>query len=352
MRILIPWLILMLLSPPALWGLWQIIGTARFRRFFALGLLVINLLYLAAIQRGFQDILAWRILLPVILWFMVIAALPMTLLGAIRRQRRWTKAMRLLTASAFIALLGAALYAAYSPVVRHTRITVDKPLPQPVRILLASDLHLYWLFGNRELDWLADTAAREKADIVLLPGDIINDRPDAYRALNMRPHLERLRAPLGVYATLGNHEFYGDARENAQVLREAGITVLRDQALEIGARLIVAGRDDDHHTARLPTAQILAAHDTTLPVLLLDHRPTRLDENAAAGVDLQVSGHAHKGQIFPANLVVERLYDIHYGQGQIGKMHAVVTSGYGFWGIPLRLGSRSEVWLIELHGTP
>ena len=62
----------MLLSPPALWGLWQIIGTARFRRFFALGLLVINLLYLAAIQRGFQDILAWRILLPVILWFIVI----------------------------------------------------------------------------------------------------------------------------------------------------------------------------------------------------------------------------------------------------------------------------------------
>lgn len=351
MRILIPWLILMLLSPLALWGLWQIIGKWRFRRFFLIGLLVLNLLYLAAIQVGFQGLIAWRMLLPIIVWFMVMAALPMSLFGLVRRRLRWTRAMRAFTACAFVALMATAVFSAYSPTVKHTQITLNKPLQKPLRILLASDIHLYWLFGNRAIDRLAQIAKDEQADIVLLPGDIINDRLDAYHARNMHPHLQTLRAPLGVYATLGNHEYYGGQTDDIiRTLGDAGITVLRDQALVIGGQFVLAGRDDDHNPARLPTEAILSGQNLALPVILLDHRPTRLAENAAAGVDLQVSGHAHKGQIFPANFIVERMYDVHYGEGRVGNMAAVVTSGYGFWGVPLRLGSRSEVWIIDVFG--
>lgn len=350
MRSAIPWGILLALSPLALWGIWQIIGKWRFRYFYPTALLGLCALLALAIARGFADILVWAVLLLALLWFMNLAALPMTLVGLMRRRLRWSMPMRGFTALAFLALVGISLYAAYQPVIRRTTLTLDKPLERPVRILLASDLHLHWLFGNRELDWLADTAQRERADLVLLPGDIINDRPTAYHARHMQPHLARLRAPLGVYATLGNHEFYGDADENARVLRDAGITVLRDEAVEIEGKLIILGRDDDHQRARKTPAAILSGHNLALPVILLDHRPTHLHDNAAAGADLQVSGHAHNGQIFPANLIVKRLYDLHYGQAQIENMHAIVTSGYGFWGIPMRLGSRSEVWLIELHG--
>ena len=85
-------------------------------------------------------------------------------------------------------------------------------------------------------------------------------------------------------------------------------------------------------------------------MILLDHRPSDIDEHSQLPIDLQVSGHTHNGQVFPANFIVSAINRLGYGYEAIGQGHFVVSSGYGFWGIPFRLGSRSEVWLINVSG--
>ncbi len=140
------------------------------------------------------------------------------------------------------------------------------------------------LVGARQLDKLADIMQREKVDIILLPGDLMDDNVAAYRAENMQPHLEKLRAPLGVYATLGNHDFFGHEREIAEELTRAGIKVLANESLVVDGAALV-GRNDDLDTQRPSTAALLQGQNTDLPVLLLDHRPSQIDEHAKLPVE-------------------------------------------------------------------
>ena len=109
------------------------------------------------------------------------------------------------------------------------------------------------------------------------------------------------------------------------------------------------GRFDNHKRERVATTELLSQVDTTVPVILLDHRPSDIIEHSKLPIDLQVSGHTHDGQIFPANFIVRAINRLGYGYEAIGFGHFVVSSGYGFWGIPFRLGSRSEVWLITVQ---
>ena len=152
-----------------------------------------------------------------------------------------------------------------------------------------------------------------------------------------------------MYATLGNHDLFGDEREIYEELEKAGIRVLANRVIETDG-LIIAGRNDDLDKRRPSTAKLLAGHDTARPVILLDHRPTQIEAHSRLPVDIQVSGHVHNGQVAPANLIVRSLYRLHYGYEKIGNGHFFVTSGYGFWGIPLRLGSQAEVWIIDVKG--
>ena len=179
---------------------------------------------------------------------------------------------------------------------------------------------------------------------------MINDNVRAFRAENMQPHLQALRAPLGVYATLGNHEFYGDAEENAQALRDSGVRLLRDEAVVVADRLVLVGRDDDTHEDRQPLSELLDGVRRDLPIIVLDHRPGDILANVQTAMDIQVSGHTHNGQIFPANFIAAAIYPLAYGHEKIEGKEVFVSSGYGFWGVPLRLGSRSEIFVIDVNG--
>lgn len=249
-----------------------------------------------------------------------------------------------------VGLIGLSIYNAYVPTIIHYQIKLDKPMAN-LRIGMASDLHLGKFFGAAQLDKLADIMQREKVDIILLPGDIMDDDTKAYAAENMQPHLAKLKAPLGVYATLGNHDFFGHQKVIEQEIRRAGIEVLMDRSIVVNNQFVLIGRNDDLVKDRPSTQQLLAQIDTRLPVLLLDHRPTQITEHSTLPVDIQFSGHTHKGQIFPANLITKMLYRLDYGYEKIGNGHFFVTSGYGFWGIPMRLGSQSEVLIIDVQGT-
>lgn len=256
----------------------------------------------------------------------------------------------------FIGLFAYALYSAYIPVVRELPIHIHKPLNNPLRIAVASDLHLGRLFGNKAIERLHIMLSKYQADILLMPGDIMDDNTQAFNTYNMKDSLAKLVAslPYGVYATLGNHDLYGHEQPISNSLRAAGVQLLNDEATHFihqGEVVWLMGRFDNHKRQRVATTELLAQVNSAEPVVLLDHRPSAIIEHSQLPIDLQVSGHTHNGQIFPANFIVSAINRLGYGYEAIGKGHFVVSSGYGFWGIPFRLGSRSEIWIINLIGT-
>ena len=256
----------------------------------------------------------------------------------------------------FIGLFAYALYSAYIPVVRELSIHIHKPLNNPLRIAVASDLHLGRLFGNKAIERLHIMLSKYQADILLMPGDIMDDNTQAFNTYNMKDSLAKLVAslPYGVYATLGNHDLYGHEQPISDSLRAAGVQLLNDEATHFnhqGEVVWLMGRFDNHKRQRVATTELLAQVNSAEPVVLLDHRPSAIIEHSQLPIDLQVSGHTHNGQIFPVNFIVSAINRLGYGYESIGKGHFVVSSGYGFWGIPFRLGSRSEIWIINLTGT-
>lgn len=263
--------------------------------------------------------------------------------------------LRVLAVVVFMTLFIYSLYSAYMPVVRRLSIRIDKPLKGSLLIAMASDLHLGKLFGNKAIDKLHHLIAAYKADMLLMPGDIMDDNIKAYTAYNMATRLRGLcnSLPHGVYATLGNHDLYGHEQPISQALRSAGVQLLNDEVVHLeyqGESIWLVGRFDNHKRERISTTELLAQVDTTKPVILLDHRPSDIEEHSTLPIDLQVSGHTHDGQIFPANFIVRAINRLGYGYEAIDRGHFVVSSGYGFWGIPFRLGSRSEVWMITVTG--
>lgn len=259
----------------------------------------------------------------------------------------------LLTILGFASLIGLSIYNAYSPVVRHLRIGISKPLDQPLRLAMVSDLHLGLLVGNGHLEQLSQIVQREQVQLLLMPGDIMDDDVKYYQARQMQKNLQQLvnQVPLGVYATLGNHDLYGNRAQITDALRQAGVQVLVDASVLVNNQVWLAGRLDDMVGNRKATAELMPAN-LNQPIILMDHRPSHIDENSQLPIDLQLSGHTHNGQIFPANFIVKYLNTVAYGYKKIRNTHVVVSSGFGFWGVPFRLGSQSEVWVIELVGEP
>lgn len=335
--------------------LWQfrIQAPAQRKTFYILAYALCNGFTLAALILRQSLLFRLNAALLVALLYIALTGLAVLVIGRIARRLRQPEKLgrdlRRIAPALLIALFALSVYNAYTPVVHRVSIRIDKPLAQPVRIGMASDTHLGTLVGARQLDKLAQIMQQEKADIILLPGDIMDDDTAAYEAEHMQPHLSKLRAPLGVYATLGNHDLFGAQRQITRAIEAAGITVLNDGIIETGG-LTVIGRPDDLDKGRLKTAELLKQADTSKPVVLLDHRPSEIELHSTLPIDIQVSGHVHNGQIFPANLIVRAINRLHYGYEKIGNGHFFVTSGYGFWGIPLRLGSQSEVLIIDVEG--
>lgn len=316
-----------------------------------------NVLVVVALLRlhplAFRWISAWMVLML----FVLMSALMTWVIWLLTKQMLPTATMdmglRILGVAGVVGLFAYALHSAYVPTVRHLTIEIDKPLATPVRVAVASDLHLGRLFGSKQLDWLTATLKKEQVDMLLMPGDIMDDDTQVYETEGMQKHLAALTQSVtqGVYATQGNHDLYRDERGIIEAIQDAGIHLLMDEAVKVGDVWVV-GRPDDHKSRRLETTELLKKTNTSEPIILLDHRPSEIELHSQLPIDLQVSGHTHNGQIFPANIIVKFMNRLAYGHERIGEGHYVVTSGFGFWAIPFRLGSRSEIWVIDVEGQP
>ncbi|OCA90610.1 phosphoesterase [Bacillus sp. FJAT-27225] len=240
---------------------------------------------------------------------------------------------------------------AWSPVIRNYSVDIDKPYERDsLKLLMASDFHLGEIVDKDHLDRFIAISERVKPDMILIPGDLIDDYIEPYLEENMGESLKKLNAPLGVFAVLGNHDYYGGDKEKiVKEMEKAGITVLEDETITIRDQLTIAGRKDPTDRTRSPISSFLDNADGSRPVIMMDHQPIDLEEAEQSGVDLLVSGHTHRGQVAPAQFITDMIYENDYGFLQKGNMSSIVTSGFGTWGPALRIGTRSEAVLIHLH---
>ncbi|WP_351118962.1 metallophosphoesterase [Psychrobacter sp. SMN/5/1215-MNA-CIBAN-0208] len=329
--------------------------------------IITNSLLLLSVKRVFANSYRWVSSWMLFMHFMVLTALLISLLYGgywlivtftdyrVLNPSVVATGLRVLALVIFIGLFIYALYSAYVPVVRKKTISINKPMVRQLRIAVASDLHIGRLFGGDAIDRLRRLVVQSEADILLMPGDIMDDNTEAFTAYDMQENLTELCAslPYGVYATLGNHDLYGHEQPISHSLRSAGVHLLNDDVVCLTHQdqpIWLVGRFDNHKRERVATTELLAQVDVDEPIILLDHRPSDIVEHSQLPIDLQVSGHTHNGQVFPANFIVSAINRLGYGYEAIGRGHFVVSSGYGFWGIPFRLGSRSEIWLVTLNG--
>ena len=220
--------------------------------------------------------------------------------------------------------------------------------------VLVSDIHLGTIVDKRRLERLVDEINGLKPDIVLLAGDVLDEDLGAYIKQNMNGSLKRIAAPLGVYAIPGNHEYIGGRLpEFAEYLKSVGVELLIDRSVKVADAFYLVGRDDVSGARfnggkRKALADLAAGLDPRLPLIVLDHQPFNLEEAEKAGADLQLSGHTHRGQFFPNNLITAKVFELDYGYKKKGGLNVVVSSGYGTWGPPIRIGSRSEIVKLKL----
>ncbi len=214
-------------------------------------------------------------------------------------------------------------------------------------IVFMADLHFRDMTSNRFLDGLVTKVNAQKPDLILLGGDLLEgDRREEDTSRYERA-FHRMSSAYGIYGAPGNHERLSRLGTGG-FLERAGIRLLRDEVMPIDGALILAGRKDARSNDRKPVSELLSAAPGGLPVILLAHRPLDFDEARAAGVDIQLSGHTHHGQLFPLNLVTARQYDLSWGHLERGGAHLFVTSGVQGWGPPVRTVGASEILVIHL----
>ncbi|MEU7864860.1 metallophosphoesterase, partial [Nonomuraea sp. NPDC049141] len=224
-----------------------------------------------------------------------------------------------------------------------------------LRIATVSDIHLGPLRGRAHTERIVAAINRLDADIVAVVGDLV-DGSVAELGEAAEP-LRGLRSRHGSYFVTGNHEYYSGVEEWVQELDRLGLRVMQNERTEIQARggvLDLAGVNDvtaagTGLAAPADYAAALGDRDPNRPVVLLAHQPVAAVEAAKFGVDLQLSGHTHGGQMVPFNLLVKLQQPVVSGLGEVDGTKVYVTNGAGFWGPPVRVGAEPQITLVELR---
>ena len=220
--------------------------------------------------------------------------------------------------------------------------------------VLVADFHLTPVNDGKLLSKIVDKINELKPDIVLMPGDIVDDNVSILKERNIGTGLAGIKSRLGVYASNGNHEFISGVEEADKFIEENRIKVLRDSVELINSSFYLIGREDRSISSftnkeRKPLNEIMKEVNDAFPVIILDHTPSGLDEVVYSKIDLQLSGHTHHGQMFPLNLITNMVYEVSWGYLKKGNTQFYVTCGVGTWGPPVRLGSDSEIINLKIR---
>lgn len=251
---------------------------------------------------------------------------------------------------AFVAVSALLVYGYWN--YRHPRVVeldlaIDRPIEgNEMRIVAVSDVHLGEGTGRKKLRRYVDMINAQKPDVVLVAGDLIDNSVLPVVRDSMGEELVRIEAP--IYMAAGNHEYISGIERVEEYLRSTPVRLLRDSVavLPNGVQLIC--RDDRANRRRESLSALIAKADTTRPMVVIDHQPYHLAEADSLGIDLQISGHTHRGQVWPLNLLTDRMYEQSHGYQRWSQAHIYVSSGLSLWGPPFRIGTQSEIVVIRL----
>lgn len=235
----------------------------------------------------------------------------------------------------------------------HVTLRTAKIPAQPgrLRIVQISDVHLGVIVRENRLDRILEKVRQAQPDIVVSTGDLVDGDMD--RLPHLAQMLKDVSAPFGKFAVAGNHEFYAGLDKAADFIRRAGFQMLRWEGVQLPAGINIAGVDDPagEYMSHLPhpsEREVLAKLPRRDFTLLLKHQPVA-DRNAGGLFDLQLSGHVHRGQIFPFLLLVKLSYPLVAGMHQLGYgSRLYISRGSGTWGPPIRILAPPEVTVLDL----
>lgn len=338
---------------PVAWGWWRLLPLGLW--VLPLGLMIaqMGLHLIPEWAEGFvyQVWTSWLIILLYVVMLFALLHLSAWLVPTLRPWLRDSLDGSLVVVGVLVALF------VYANAQYHTKervaldIKVAKPLERPLRLVALSDLHLGHTIGRGELAEWVEMINAERPDIILIAGDLVDGDVRPLMRDSVYTELNCLKARLGVYASLGNHEYIRGEADRQVFLSRTNIRLLRDEAELVDGAVYIVGRDDRSNFYRKSLDELTAGLDASKPIILLDHQPYHLEQAEQAGVDLQLSGHTHDGQIFPINLVVRSMYEKAHGYHRRGQTHYYISSGLGIWGGKFRLGTQSEYAVITLRSS-
>ena len=255
-------------------------------------------------------------------------------------------------------------------------LSLKKAAVNDLNIVLIADLHLGYNVGVDEINDMVDKINSLNPDVVVLAGDIFDNEYEAIEdPEKIIEILKGIDTKYGKYATYGNHdiqekilvgftfEWSKEAKAKVQAdermnkfVEDAGFTFLYDSYEMVANSVYIYGRPDEGkinfgNTERVPASDITNGMDKDLTIICVDHAPSELEELAKAGVDLDLSGHTHNGQIWPGTITINLLWDNAYGKKKIINMTSIVTSGVGLFGVNMRTGCYPEIVNIKLKFT-
>lgn len=239
--------------------------------------------------------------------------------------------------------------------VNEYTINLNKTVYTPFTFAALADIHIGSDMTPTRLGKEIQKINGLKPDFVVIAGDIIDNNIQDFTEEYIE-EFKNLEAPLGVYVVFGNHEYYSGSKNDVLYkFNRAGFKTLIDDVVYIPEKeFYIIGRDSLRHTnssndERISIETLYSRiDDKTKPVIILDHIPKSSLDGRKINADIQISGHTHDGQLFPINLIVKKMYELSHGMKNYDGFHFFVTSGLGLWGPPVRVGTDSEIMLINV----
>jgi predicted MPP superfamily phosphohydrolase len=277
-----------------------------------------------------------------------------------RSLRRWKLNPRYVFVAVLLCAAGITVYAYFEALsIRTVQIEIGTPrIPAQtgrIRIVQISDVHLGLIVREARLRRILEAVKAAQPDILVSTGDLVDGQTD--NLVSLSAMFRDIPARHGKFAVTGNHEYYAGIQKSLALMESAGFTILRGEARRVLPGLTVAGVDDPAGMGydlgrRVAERDLLARLPPESFRLLLKHRPF-VDGDAQGHFDLQLSGHTHKGQIFPFTLIIKLMYPIHAGLLALpGGSLLYVNRGAGTWGPPIRFLVPPEVTVIDLRHEP
>ncbi|GAB4297371.1 MAG: metallophosphoesterase [Ignavibacteriaceae bacterium] len=240
-------------------------------------------------------------------------------------------------------------------VTRTIELTIPKgkSVIEELNIVMVADIHLSPINNEKFLEEIVKKINQLHPDIVLIPGDLVDDHTSVLERHKTGKAFTTIESRYGIFASNGNHEFINGVVQSDNFLKRFNINILRDELILIDSSFYIIGREDRSKNSftsekRKALSEIIGSTDRGYPAILLDHTPVGLEEAEINNIDLQLSGHTHNGQLFPANLITKAIYELSWGYKMKGKTHYYVTSGIGTWGPPVKIASDPEIVNIKM----